>query len=196
MTKKKPKSQQDYILDYYKSRPREEIRHKEVVDYVTDQYEEETGEKFRDPDRAIRKVFQDGILTKLGKGIYMYDPANVQQRNLENFSEGLKAKIFKRDNYRCVICGRGPNEGYELHVDHIKPKDVGGKAVLENGQTLCSQHNMFKKNYGQTESAKKLFIRLYEQAKLLQDDKLITFTEAILETYEKHGINGHIEWKP
>ncbi len=165
------------------------------MDYVTQKYEKETGEKFRDPDRAIRKIFQDGILTKLDKGIYMYDPANVKQRDLENFTAKLKAKILERDNYRCVICGRGPNEGYELHVDHIKPKDVGGKAVLDNGQTLCSQHNMFKNNYGQTESAKKLFIRLYEQAKQLDDDKLIAFTEDILKTYEEHDINGHIEWK-
>ncbi|MGP1515486.1 MAG: HNH endonuclease [Bacteroidales bacterium] len=25
-----------------------------------------------------------------------------------------------------------------MHVDHIKPKEFGGKAIIENGQTLCA----------------------------------------------------------
>ncbi|WP_363316916.1 HNH endonuclease [Helicobacter sp. UBA3407] len=32
-------------------------------------------------------------------------------------------------------------EGAKLYIDHIKPKDLGGKATLENGQTLCSRRN-------------------------------------------------------
>ena len=46
-------------------------------------------------------------------------------------------------------------DGVELQVDHIKPKDKGGKATFENGQTLCATHNFRKKNYRQTETGKK-----------------------------------------
>lgn len=45
-----------------------------------------------------------------------------------------------------------------LHVDHIKPKDQGGEATIENGQTLCSIHNFQKKNYNQTETGKKCLL--------------------------------------
>ncbi|WP_408648712.1 hypothetical protein [Tumidithrix elongata] len=37
----------------------------------------------------------------------------------------------------------------------MKPKDMGGLATIENGQTLCSQHNFLKKNLRQTETGKK-----------------------------------------
>lgn len=86
-------------------------------------------------------------------------------------------------------------EGYELHVDHILPKDKGGKGTLENGQTLCSICNFRKKNYNQTESGKKMFIRLWETAQRIGDTETKEFCEEILKTYEKFNINGHIEWK-
>jgi len=31
-----------------------------------------------------------------------------------------------------VICGRGKKDGVDLHIDHIKPKDFGGEATIEN----------------------------------------------------------------
>lgn len=84
---------------------------------------------------------------------------------------------------------------FELHADHIKPKDFGGKATLENGQTLCSQHNFLKKNLKQTETGKKLFIRLYELAKKENNQSLMKFCAEVLEVFEKNNINGHIVWK-
>lgn len=86
-------------------------------------------------------------------------------------------------------------EGVELHVDHVKSKDEGGKAIIENGQTLCSQHNFIKKNLKQTETGKKMFIRLYELAKVENDKELIKFCTDILEVYEENKINSHIVWK-
>jgi 5-methylcytosine-specific restriction endonuclease McrA len=83
----------------------------------------------------------------------------------------------------------------ELQVDHIKPKSLGGEATIENGQTLCAQHNFMKKYLNQTETGKKMFIRLHELAKKENNKDLIEFCEDILKTYEKHNINGHIVWK-
>lgn len=71
---------------------------------------------------------------------------------------------------------------------------MGGQNTLENGQTLCSPHNMLKKNLGQTETGKKMFIRLYELAKKEKDSKLQNFIKDILEVYKKYDINGHITW--
>ena len=77
----------------------------------------------------------------------------------------MKAEILRRDNYKCIICGRSEKDGVELRVDHIKPKDRGAKITVANGVTLCSQHDFMKENSDLTETAKRMFICLYELAK-------------------------------
>lgn len=173
----------------------EDLKHGPIVDWVTEEWLKTHKSPPRDPWRAIRALHQQGFLIKVKKGVYRYDPASVNQRELEDFTPEQKEEIFRRDNYRCVICGRGPQNGYEIHADHIIPKDLGGKAEISNGQTLCSIHNFRKKNYKQTETGKKMFIHLYELSKELGDKNTMQFCEEILETFEKHHINDHIEWK-
>lgn len=188
-------TQSDMIMGYFKKNPKREIKHPEIVDCVVAEYKKRTGMIFRDPDRAIRKLSQEGQLIKISKGVYKYDPDFVSNRELEDFTPAQKEKIFKKDNYRCVICGRGKADGVEIQADHIKPKELGGKAEIENGQTLCAQHNFQKKYYKQTETGKRMFIRLYELAKKNGDKELINFCEQVLKVYEKNNINGHIVWK-
>lgn len=191
---KKPLVQESLIVEFFKKNPNRDIKHPEVVDWVVTTYKKRTGNVFRDPDRAIRKLSQSGFLIKIAKGIYKYDPLKVHKMNLEDFTAVQKQVILKRDGYKCVICGRGKKDGVELHVDHIKPKDFGGEATIENGQTLCSQHNFIKKNLRQTETGKKMFIRLYDLAKSEKNEELKKFCADILETYERYKINGHIIW--
>ena len=188
-------SQSHLILSYYRARPCREIPHAEVVDWATAAWEEQTGRKLRDPDRAIRKLHQEGQLVKVRKGVYMYDPAVAHSVKPDEFSPELKEAIKKRDGYRCVICGDSGEAGNELHVDHIKPRDKGGSATVENGQTLCSMHNMRKKNLGQTETGKKMFMRLYDAASQSGDEALCEFIEDVLLVYEMHDINSHIRWE-
>ncbi len=188
-------SQRELIMEYFEQHPHRDIAHPEIVDWVTVEYEQRTGEKFRDPDRQIRTLAQQGKLIKVAKGIYRYEPEHLIERELEDFTPQQKEEIFKRDGYRCVMCGLGRAEGVEIHADHIKPKDLGGKAEVSNGQTLCAAHNFRKKNYRQTETGKKMFIRLYETAKQLGDTETAEFCSQILEVFECNGVNGHIEWK-
>jgi len=191
----KNKSISDLIIEYFKKHPNKDLSHGPVVDWVEEEYKKIYGRKPRDTWRAIRKLHQEGFLIKVKKGVYKYEPDYVSKKELDDFTPELKRLILERDGYKCVICGRTEKEGYELHVDHILPKDKGGKATLENGQTLCSICNFRKKNYNQTESGKKMFIKLWETAKRLEDEKTQNFCEEILNTYEKYNINGHIEWK-
>ena len=189
-------SQLDLIMEFFKANPKRDISHPEVVDWVTSEWQKRTGKVFRDPDRGIRNLHQKGYLQKIAKGVYRYEPEMVHLReDLEDFSPALKKQILQRDNYKCVICGLGKKEGVELHIDHIKPKDLGGKATLQNGQTLCARHNFLKKNLKQTETGKKMFIRMLETAKENDDRELVAFLKEVLEVYEKHNINGHIVWK-
>lgn len=192
--KNKKQTQSDLLMEYFKKNPERDISHPEIVDWATTRWKQRTEKVFRDPDRGIRKLHQSGYLVKVKKGIYRYNPDGVKQKSLEDFSSKQKSEILKRDGYKCVICGRGKKDGADLHVDHIKSKDFGGKATIENGQTLCSQHNFLKKNLKQTETGKKMFIRLYKLAKKEKNKELEKFCFDILQTYENHKINGHIEW--
>lgn len=54
----------------------------------------------------------------------------------------LKLAVFKRDNFRCVVCGKGKESG--LHADHKIPVIQGGTDDMENLQTLCSSCNLSK----------------------------------------------------
>jgi len=193
--KKNNHVQKDLVVEFFRKNPNRDIKHPEVVDWVVSTYKKRTGNVFRDPDRAIRHLAQSGFLIKVAKGIYRYDPEKVQQKELYDFTSAQKKIILERDGYKCVVCGKGLKEGVDLQVDHIKPKDFGGEATIENGQTLCAQHNFIKKNLKQTETGKKMFIRLYELAKSEKNGKLMKFCADVLETYEKHNINGHIVWE-
>ncbi len=193
--KKKNKSIRDLLIEYFKAHPKEDIAHGPVVDWVEDRYKQLYNKKPRDTWRSIRHLHETGFLIKVKKGIYRYDPDAVKQHELEDFTPQQKEAILKRDGYKCVICGRGKKEGVELQVDHIKPKYLGGKSTIENGQTLCAQHNFIKKTLNQTETGKKMFIRLYELAKKENNKELLKFCTDILKTYEKHNINSHIVWK-
>ncbi|MDE0526259.1 MAG: HNH endonuclease signature motif containing protein [Thaumarchaeota archaeon] len=189
-------TQRDVVLEYYRGHPNRDIEHPEIVDWLTAEYPRRTGRVFRDPDRQIRSLHQQGFLIKVKQGVYRYDPEHADgDRELPEFTPEQKAFILKRDGYKCSVCGKGERDGVTLHVDHVKPKDKGGEATVENGQVLCSEHNFRKKNYNQTEMAKSLFISLHRRSQKVKDEKLIAFTRDILAMYDKHDVNGHIVWE-
>jgi 5-methylcytosine-specific restriction endonuclease McrA len=192
---KKNKSIKDLLIEFFTAHPKEDITHGPVVDWVETKYKQLYNKKPRDTWRSIRNLHEIGFLIKVKNGIYRYDPEAVKKKELEDFTPEQKEQIFERDIYHCVQCGRRQDEGYELHADHRVPKDKGGKATVDNGQTLCSICNFRKKNYGQTESGKKMLIRLWEASIKIGDEKTKKFCEEVLSIYEKFGINGHIVWK-
>jgi len=189
---RKKKTISQLVMEYFKKHPKEDIPHGPVVDWVTAEWLKDHSSPPRDPWRAIRKLHQQGKLIKVKKGVYRYDPNLVNETELWDFPPKIKEEILKRDGYRCVVCGRGIEDGVELVVDHIKPKDKGGTNDIDNGQTLCMEHNLMKKNYSQTEAGKRYFIRMYERALANNDKRMIDFCRAVFDVYDKFGINGHI----
>jgi hypothetical protein len=81
------------------------------------------GSKAPTPDRAVRK------------------PEDCRE-----VRPALRFKVFLRDRFRCVACGRSPATALniELHADHIRPVAHGGKTILDNLQTMCKQCNLGK----------------------------------------------------
>lgn len=186
------KSIGDLVLEFFKSHPDQDMPHGPVVDYVEEQYLKLYGKKPRDTWRQIRKFHQEGILIKVKKGVYRYSPDHVKEKVLFDFPASIKEAIFKRDGYKCVICHRGREDGVEICADHKIPKDKGGDNSIENGQTLCMEHNLLKKNYSMTEAGKRFYINLYHDAIRLKDKRMIDFCIDIFDVYDKHGLDTHI----
>ena len=190
---KKGKSIADLVMEYFRNHPKMDLPHGPVVDWVEGQYLKLYGNKPRDIWRQIRKFHQEGKLIKVRKGIYRYDPDKIKEVELWEFSPEVKEAIFKNDGYKCVLCGRGPKDGVEICADHRKPKDKGGTNTIENGETLCMECNLMKKNYSQTEAGKKYFINIYKQAIAAKDRRVINFCKCVFDCYDRHRINGHIQ---
>ena len=53
--------------------------------------------------------------------------------------------LFQRDHYRCAYCGRQFSRDV-LTVDHIVPRDKGGRSTWENTITACKSCNARKSN--------------------------------------------------
>ena len=195
MKKKSKNTQLDLLLEFFRKHPNQNIPLTKIVDWAVKEWNQRTGNIFRDLDRGIRTLHEKGLLIKIKKGVYSYDPQKVKYKKVEDFNQDQKKIILKQDEHKCVMCGKGKAEGVELHIDHIKPKDHGGKAEIKNGQVLCSQHNFLKKNLKQTEIGKKMFTRLYQLAKTENNKTLKDFCYDILKTYEYYDIDGHIDWR-
>jgi hypothetical protein len=60
----------------------------------------------------------------------------------------IRLRVFDRDGFRCVYCGRNPTEhGVTLEVDHVQPKSKGGSDTMENFVTACFECNRGKGDY-------------------------------------------------
>lgn len=94
-----------------------------------------------------------GTIKELEKFDYETGPDSNEEIDRNSASETkrdvplrLRLQVFKRDHFRCVLCGRSPATatGVILHVDHVVPFSKGGKTVFGNLRTLCQQCNWGK----------------------------------------------------
>jgi 5-methylcytosine-specific restriction endonuclease McrA len=70
----------------------------------------------------------------------------VSKERSRNIPLKVRLAVLKRDNYRCVLCGRSPatHRNISLHLDHKHAYANGGKTTQENLQTLCEDCNWGK----------------------------------------------------
>ena len=108
----------------------------------------------------------------------------------KEFPLAEKEEIFIGDGYRCTMCGRGVKEGAKLHIDPIRMKDKDGKIKTVSGLTLCELHTFIGEEGKETPL--KMFVRLREQAREDDDEKMQSFFTEILGVYEQYGMNEHL----
>lgn len=96
------------------------------------------------PGNSPFRVFSTGN----EQGIIKYTPKTIPraynpERN--KLTAKLRYEILKRDQFRCVLCGRSAAEdGVKLHVDHFIPVARGGLTIENNLRTLCQDCNLGK----------------------------------------------------
>jgi len=103
--------------------------------------------------RKSLKAFVDwadseGMITAPGEINGNQEPVQPirRQEDCRDVRPGLQFKVFLRDRFRCLACGRSPatHLNIVLHADHILAVANGGKTTLENLQTLCHKCNLGK----------------------------------------------------
>ena len=70
--------------------------------------------------------------------------------------EKLRKKVFERDGYMCIFCGRAEEDGVRLHCDHIVRDTDGGSSTMDNLQTLC--HECHKAKSRSEQSTKRPYV--------------------------------------
>jgi hypothetical protein len=70
---------------------------------------------------------------------------NEAEQETRNFKKAkipnrIRWDVWERDDFTCKKCG----SRRDLTVDHIHPESKGGRATLENCQTLCRTCNSSK----------------------------------------------------
>jgi len=187
-----PGGQAGIALEYFLDRPNQNVHHDDVVPWIEGMCHKRLGTVCKDPDRAIRKLHDMGLLLKISKGIYRLEPNSVSANIIDDFDEATKREVKERDGWKCVVCGLGENNGVELQVDHILPRSKGGQATSDNAQTLCGSHNYRKNRLGQLEFGADMFRRLRRNAKATSSfyddaEAVIRFCDEILALYKKFG---------
>lgn len=74
-----------------------------------------------------------------------FKPKIKKKNKRDPIESRLRHEVFKKDNYKCLECGK-TNKETTLHVDHIVPVSQGGSDELDNLQTLCQACNLAKSN--------------------------------------------------
>ena len=133
------------IKKFFHMNPDRVVMTEEVSDWVIEQYSRVKGKIPKDVGRGVRELSELGFIQKLSRNKYKYDPEQERDDRPLEFSESMKRAIIRRDGYKCVFCGVGESDGVTLCVDHIRPKSRGGSNSVDNGQTLCYEHNTLKK---------------------------------------------------
>ena len=67
-------------------------------------------------------------------------PAGIEYQQGEQYGfNDVRNAVFTRDDYRCVCCGRGVEDGAILHAHHLKYRSLGGTNRMGNLVTVCDR---------------------------------------------------------
>lgn len=102
-----------------------------------------------DWQRSLRTLRQSGYDIESVTDGYILHSLVQRQSNKQRvaINNKLRYQILHRDLSTCQRCGRTPQDGIKLEVDHKIPVEWGGKTEADNLWTLCNECNGGKKHF-------------------------------------------------
>lgn len=164
---------------------------RELREQLTADYESLTGKVFGDPEKMVRDLFKLNYIKRPFEGNYVFQSDHDPYKGKTGFTEKETIEIFERDNFQCVICKRGAQEGILLSVGFAKSLLRGGPPTIENGRTFCPRHK-FISEIGQTSHARSSKLR-HLNALFPTSDRANArsqkFWEEFIDLLCKHGVD-------
>lgn len=99
--------------------------------------------------REVRSHFVVQSRRRTGDGKWIYELLGWKKAAsvAVKVSPRLQAEVFSQKGRFCQMCGRGPQDGVRLQIDHIVPESWGGKTEYSNLEPLCEEHNHGKQAF-------------------------------------------------
>ncbi|MGF1531456.1 MAG: HNH endonuclease [Puniceicoccaceae bacterium] len=104
------------------------------TDWIMESYESPPG-----PDELCVRSVKMRLRVPSVLLLRQFDRVPVQEMKLN------RKAIFERDGYRCQYCGECHEDRF-LNLDHVIPRDQGGRTTWENIVTSCLTCNSKKAN--------------------------------------------------
>lgn len=195
----------------------------DIDDIVVKEFIKNSNRKFTEKSVKVTEskppVLKKSVKAKVKKTAKKEKPVKVTKekntslaiKNLKGgrfFKGKLRSKILERDGYKCKLCGKTPEDGIRLEVDHIIEFEDGGETTYDNGQTICSECNKGKSAAKKvndkdeiisiTEFAKRVGVHRNNVAEKVKDgiivaDKVtgkINYTTEILKWFKRSEVNN------
>lgn len=101
-----------------------------------------------DWQRSIRTLRDEGWQIVSLKDGYILESLDQLETNKKRIAINKKIRyaVLHTYNSTCQRCGRSPDDGIKLEIDHKLPVSWGGKTEIDNLWPLCSECNGGKKN--------------------------------------------------
>lgn len=141
-------SQLRYYQDRIKKMPVSVLKRHDIIEAEGDLIKLKVSSLALEDQARIRYLCEKRLqeyVQKRGIGIWDY-----RMLETDPVPDSLYYQIMKEAGGRCALCGATKNER-PLHVDHIKPRSLGGTNDKDNLQVLCSKCNQAKSNKATTD---------------------------------------------
>ncbi len=103
------------------------------------------------------------------------------------FTKRQQEAIKKKYENRCALCCLGVEDGVDVCVVHKMSSVDGGKATIENGQVLCTEHNQTRYN-ADSSDAKTYVSLMLKVARHRKDERMGKFYSQLLKIFKKYKI--------
>jgi hypothetical protein len=157
-------SQADFIFSYFQDHPNEDLTTASVVDWATEEWYRRNASRLKDPDRAIRKLAETGLVQQLAKGLYRYTPNHIvpvedrPKPKSRGVGSGPKNRI-------CAACGFGNETSTAVETVSISNSTA---ATI----SLCRKHADMYRRSGVLDFCTRYFTAISTEASARGDSEL------------------------